>query len=533
MAEKRSYVRFLFGGGWATDFGPATDKQVADGILVLPFLKNAENVIYDFDGGPRKAPGTIRLNSSAMESGARVRGLFDAWFTGTSGSPAQHRIVHVSTKIKKDDADGTFTDIFTGVSNSSRPDYTMADDLLVIADDSNDVPRSWDASTAQNLSGSPPNFGFSFWHKNRLWAAGVNANASRLHYSPYLDATNASGRGWGHIDVQPNDGDRISAIWSHQDSLFVFKGPYEGSIHRIIGTAPTGGDAFQRIDFSNAKGMTAASQRCVFPFANDLGFVTPNGTFHTLSTTAAFGDFDQAALSRPIATWIREHVNSSVMEDVAQVVTWSEDYDIVLASLPIDSSTTNNAILMMDFRFAPVRWALWDDFTAASIVQVFDSGSANRNIVMAGSDDGFVEKHGQSTRTIAGGTGISYKVTTPHLTFGNPLVEKTLEMFSLGIQPRNDGNITAGFQRDDLAQDTVTIAQGGTSVLGTASANQFTLGTSTLGGARFVDRFRDLDDVPGEFRSIEFEVLNSVNNEDLELHSMGAIISVGSRTTEN
>ena len=115
MATDLTFIRNLFGGGWATDFGPSFDggpDQVNQ--LQVPFLVNAENVLYEFDGGPHKMPGTAKLNSAAMESGAVIKGIFDFWDTGTGSSSTQHRVVHVGTTIKKDDADGMTLEARTG-----------------------------------------------------------------------------------------------------------------------------------------------------------------------------------------------------------------------------------------------------------------------------------------------------------------------------------------------------------------------------------------------------------------------------------
>ncbi len=66
----------------------------------------------------------------------------------------------------------------------------------------------------------------------------------------------------------------------------------------------------------------------------------------------------------------------------------------------------------------------------------------------------------------------------------------------------------------------------------TTTANAFTLGTSTLGGARFVNRFFPLEE-GGEFRSIQFEVTQSGLNEDIGLHNIFAEVELGADSMEN
>ena len=59
----------------------------------------------------------------------------------------------------------------------------------------------------------------------------------------------------------------------------------------------------------------------------------------------------------------------------------------------------------------------------------------------------------------------------------------------------------------------------------------FTLGTSTLGGARYVQKYTD--EVNGEFRAIQYQITDAINNSDLEVHSIGAGIVIGGESTEN
>ena len=527
MTTRQTFIRHHFAGGWATDFGPTADVIPEGNAVAVPFLVEADNVVFEFDGGPHKAPGTSKLNSSALESGADIKGLFDYWITGTGFAPAQHRICHVGTTIKKDDADGSFSDIFTGLEADKVPDYTIFDDILIIASDSTtDVPKSWDGSTAQNLAGSPPNFAFSEVHKNKIWAAGDASNPSRLYYAVSLDPEDWTSGGSGTIDIDPDDGDRITGLVSHKNELWIFKGPYKGSIHRITGSAPTGSDPFARKTF--IEGIGCIAHNTIFRFGDDVGFMWSDGTIHSLAATAAFGDFNEAALSRPIHNYFREHLTFNRLTH-AHAVNWT-DLGIVLFAIPIDASTQPNMILAMDYRFqGGVRWSKWSSFsdTALCLASVIDSASSNRRIVMAGGTDGFVRKYGQATKSIDGDSSISYKVTFPHLNYGEAIRMKIMCGGAIGFQPHNTGSVTFGWTRDNNAQQTKAVAQGGAVGLDT-----FVLGTDALGGANFVDTFFETEE-GGEFRSIQMEISNNVNNEDVEIHSVSNILEPGSWSLEN
>lgn len=530
MATGIRTVRHLFGGGWATDFGPTADVSVDQtGKVLVPFLIDAENVYYELDGGPHKIGGTEKVNSSAVGSGGIITGLYDFWRQGTGGSPTRRRILHVGTTVLRDTDDGVFsTTLFSGLESGRVPNYDTFDDILIIASDSTvDVPKSWDGTTAQNLAGSPPRFSFSTHHKGRQWAAGVYSAPSTLYYTAAYDPEDWAGSGSGSIQIDPNDGDMITAIASFKNELWVFKGPNKGSIHRITGSSPSD---FAVVPFVRS-GLGACWQNAVFQFKDDLGFVSQYGTIHSLQATAAYGDFNESALSRPIHKWIREHMNYNRLRYI-----WAVDdpmQGFVLFTMSIDASSQNNAILMMDYRDwpqRPVRWAYWPAYEAGSMNLFVDSNGLRR--ILLGGNDGFVRRTNISARSIDGSTAIAAKVTTPHLNYGDPMVMKTIYRASVGIAPRGSYNLTFGWTRDDNAQQTQTVAQGGGDVLGPASSDAFTLGTSTLAGAQFVDRYMELEE-GGEFRSIQYQVTQSGVNEDLELHSISASIKSGAVSTEN
>src|SRR3990167_4074863 len=153
MASKKLIVRMLFGGGWASDFGPNMNVNPdAAGDLIVPFLTDAENVFYELDGGPHKIGGTTKLNSSAVASGAEIMGLFDFWRMGTGGTGTQQRVLHAGTVIMADAADGTFANIATGKTDNAVPCYTTFNDKLIISSDvAADTPLSYDGTTASAL----------------------------------------------------------------------------------------------------------------------------------------------------------------------------------------------------------------------------------------------------------------------------------------------------------------------------------------------------------------------------------------------
>jgi hypothetical protein len=62
--------------------------------------------------------------------------------------------------------------------------------------------------------------------------------------------------------------------------------------------------------------------------------------------------------------------------------------------------------------------------------------------------------------------------------------------------------------------------------------NPFILGTSTLSGSKFLDRFFSLEE-GGEFRSIQFQLLQAGLDQDIAAHSLFAEVELGADSTEN
>lgn len=533
MPSKSQHIIHRIGGGWATAFGPSAFAPIGqDGVVNVPFLVDAENIVYALDGGAKKHGGTEQINGTVIVSSSTVlKGGFEYVRFGTTGSVSRHRMIYASTLVLRDDADGTFTNLITGLESGKVPHFSQFDDLMIFASDSeSDVPQSWDGTVQQALAGTPPNFAFSIPHKNRQWAAGVRSTPSRLHYSANVDPEDWEGSGSGTIDIDPDDGDEIRAIASFKDELWVFKGPNRGSIHRITGSSPTD---FARKNF--VTGLGAVGQNTLFRFADDLGFMWSDGSVHTLKAVDAFGDFRLAALSTPIDPWIEEHVNKARLKH-AWAATSSKKGRVVIA-LAIDSSTNNNAHMVLDFRFNPPRWSLWNSYESSCVFSVVDAQDNDELAIFSGGNDGRVRRTDIATKAIDSSNAISYKLTFPYLDYGLPYNFKTIGEASLGIRPGGAYNLTLGWTRDDGSQQTQTVVQGGGDVLAvdqipTPSTGAFTLGTSTLGGARFVDRFMSLE-TGGEFRTIQYQVQQTTAFQDAEVHSIGATISGGADSTEN
>ena len=527
MSSNALYPNVFFGGGWATDFGPTVPGLRPDdnGNMILPFLWEAEDCLFELDGGPHTMPGTARLNSSALDTGGtRIKALYDYWTQGVGGSPTQRRVLFVGTAVYGDAANGTFSSLKTGLTADAVPHMSQFDDILILANDNSaNVPMSYDGTTFQDLAGSPPNFSFSVKHRNWHWAAGVDAAPSTLYYSDQLNPELWTGGASGSISIDPNDGDRITGLVSHKGELWVFKGPYKGSIHRISGSSNS---TWARTTF--AEGVGAVWQNSIFKFRDDIGFLWSDGSIRSLAATEAYGDFSESSMTVPIQRYLNNSLNFTRLRHAWAVTDSSGRRTIVL--LPVNGSSQNNVGISIDFRFTPPRFSKLPSLNYACAANVIDSAASNRPQIFLGGHDGYVEKWGQSTRARPASTVLNYKVTTPYLDFGVPHRTKTLAGIGINMMPKNTDNIDTRWRRDGQTVQSMNIAQGGQAVLGGTSG--FVLDTDMLADDRFLIRWGDAE-TGGEFRQIQFEFRNSTLNSDTEIHSFTPIVEPGGVSTEN
>ena len=526
MAQQQTqFITHRFGGGWSTDFGP-TYYGAPDGTtMMLPWLNTATNCVYEFDGGPRKAPGTNRLNASVIEASQTVTGIYDYWRLGTGVTPAQRRVVHVNDKIYHDGGTGSFASIKTGLEVGVVPQYSTFNDLLIIGSTSaTDVPFSWDQSTFQNLAGSPPRFSFSIKHQGKQWAAGNWSVPYRLYYSVTGNPEDWAGVGSGSIDIDPGDGDRIVGLFSWKNDLWVFKGPNKLSIHRISGATPS---TFARVTF--IEGISAANQSCIFPMGDDVGFVSPRGTMHSLKATSSYGDYNQSYLNYPILTWCRDNMNQNLYPLWQACTDHLHGYTLI--SFPIAGTTTNTRTILLDWRFMASgepypRFALWDFASFASMAYCIDTNNKPR--IFAGGYTGYVFRLDQVDR-VHESTTIAYDIQTPNLSYGSEFMLKTISAVGIGHASKNTNAATFAWSIDGQTEQTQTFTQAaGGFILDSSDLD----GTDLLGGANWSQKFLELE-TGGIGRTMQYRITENNLSSDIEIHNIGAAVTPSGYSTEN
>ena len=502
MPSRRHIISLPFKGGWATSVGPQAGE--------VTHLMRAENIYYELDGGMHKIPGAALLNSTQLTEGSvTVMALFDYWKSGTSWTPTQKRMCYAGTNILKEDLDGVWDSLKTGLEANKVASFTSFNDIAIWSSTSTvDVPQSWDqaAATTSNLAGSPPNFAFAVPHRNRVWAAGVAANPSRLYYSVADSGEDWTGAGSGSIDIDLNDGDDITGLASHKQRLWIFKGPNKGSIHYITGSSPTGTDAFARIPF--VKGIPCVAHQTIVEYLNDLAFVSARG-IHSMSATEQFGDLKEGFLSFPIQSYFTDEVAVGSL-NLCQGVN-HRSRGALLWTVRQSGQTQNNRVLAMDYRFTPGRFSLLTSYNAASLMVGLNS---SKPTLYSGGYSGYVLQHDQSNRNI-NNAAYTATVQLPFLHYDHPDLMKQTAQLRIGIAPVGTSSITIQWQNDDEPAASTTVTQSSGAVLGGTTG--FVLDTDVLGGASYIQRYVQ---PPGSYRVQQLTFSQGGLNEDMELHEV-------------
>ncbi len=550
-------ITHVVDGGWATDFGKNVYVSPQEGELRIPWLAQCENVKFYPDGSFGKYPGLYNLYTAPIKSpasstnlveGSQARLLYNyirmgSSLTGTSKSLAivgsfLYDITNAPESIVQvGDVLPTATSVFH---------MTTFNDLLIIG---GSTPKSWDQTTFQTLAGTPPAFGFSTHHAGRHWAAGNASAPSRLYYSAVGNPEDWVGAGSGSIDIDPGDGDAITALLSWKKELWVFKGPHRLSIHRITGTTTSD---FTRTPFIN--GISAAGPNAIFSVGDDFGFWSPRGSCHSLTATDAYGDYSQSYLNYPILSWCRNPTNISAgyytkawqtVTDRAQNITYSilNNHSLL--------NPQNSVVLLFDWKFRNesnpypriIKLTLGYMSTVGMLPALFNNTTL---VPTFGTWDGLIKQELEETAPYytnggsqtGAGTAFSYRLQSPALTYGPSYYTKTIHGLGVdfvdnqaGLVKTIQGNLELSVGGRQFPTQTITFNHDGFVGLGT-----FVLGTDQLGDLGDSTQFSE--NIAGESTAFTYtlvdnsSVAQSLYSVDTRVNHFSALIAPSGSSME-
>jgi hypothetical protein len=447
--------------------------------------------------------------------------MFDFWVAGVGGSFSQFFVATTSdSKVYNFGTGGTASDI-TGaatIGSNAMPIFVQARDLLTLWFDDASTPLQWTGTgNVATLASGAPSARTAAFHLNRIFAAGTNANPSRLFYSSSVSATDWTGSDTGSFDIDPEDGDRIVGLMSYKRKLFVFKGPNKGSIHVLSGTAPTGGDAFSRTLLM--RGLALQSHNSMVEVGDDVLFMSQYG-IHSLVATDRFADFQESLATRFLMGYFRELLNRNRLNKV-----WGVNYaskGMVIWTVSAIGTTANAQAFGLSYiRRAEegIKPFIWNRTCQSAAIRI-NPTTGNKELIF-GSNNGFILREDVADRNIETSTAYTVRLQTPQLILGlqdamgsqrfdQPV---TLHRLYLRTRPTGTHNITVALQRDDQTPESYNFSQGTTGfILGTSR-----LGTGVLGGGNLQV---GIADIVGECRSVSMDITQGGLNEDANIYEI-------------
>lgn len=470
----QEFLLLPWDGGLNTSLDP--------GVISPKQLTKAEHCVFATNGARSRRDGINYNWDDAATGTERLLGGIDFWF-GVSNEKDQ-TIVTVSDDKKfysYDPGAGTRTEItdIGSAWSSSITDVSLLvfDNKLLLAatgGTSNSI-KYWDgASDIDDLGNNSPAASILQEHLGRVWTNDLS-NPDRIHYSQTHDLTQWGGNGdSGALDVGVGDGDPvgITAIFpSFQGALFVAK---KTKLYRVSGTTPedfTVTLVSSGIGCISQNAQASVDQTDVF-FASDRGF-------HSLATTASYGDFTSQYVSFDIQkTFLEKFPHSQRPFIKAAYIAELNSVAFAVTDRQFTPNQNNNCVYL--YNISLKSWYLWPDVPAQCLFMVQDS---DKKRMYVGTN---ISRLAQTQTGLPYDTleddsqqAIGFDVKSGVLFLDqNPYSLKRFHRFGLIYQPQGANTLIVTLQIDNYAPQVLTYdAVGSQFLLG----ETFILGQTPLG----------------------------------------------------
>lgn len=495
----------VIGGGWNTEKNYSSQ---------IEFLRKAENIVFNLQGGIKKRPPLIHYSTVVTHS--PIYGMFDFWASGVVDSPSERLLVRIGNAFTYNNDGGDYVYIHTpSITSANIPmDFAIMGDKCVIGFAGNVQPLQYSqtTNTMPELSGCGNSWMFENY-RSHMFASGDPAYPSRVYYSTPLvhrDSIDFVKSTAGYIDVNPDDGDQVTGIKAFLDAIYIFKGPNRLSIHKITGTS--------KADFALVpvvKGV-GGFNNTIIEFGNDLAFIDPNG-IHSLSASVDFGGVNEAFLSAPIQTYWNGLRHNYLNK--ASAIHLPELHSLLFA-VPLAGYTTNQVVIGYDYLTSNIdgskgRWFIWPSISANTMI--YRNKDGRQKIYFGTKDYGVnVLDVDSSTFSDYGTKAYTGLILTPYF-YGEGLdIVKQVEELGLAIKPTITSNITGTLMIDSFADQVFYFNQSGEGGrLGT-----FILGTDRLGNDRIKIVYPTTGRPEGMGRSLSLQLENSALGANMEIYQI-------------
>lgn len=494
--------------GLITDLPPT---QIPPNALI-----RANNISFD-KGLLEKAPGSLRYNDTALDSGANIVALADWW-----PDTVKQRLIAVTDtgKIFRDIGDREFsggTAIATGLGNltpncqfvaggnetASRNRklflFTFGQSQIQVLD--GDGTAFADISTPA-ADWTTPNFPKTGTiHRNRLWAfMGQRSYASNTGDHENFTSSFLTD------SVFPGEGGDIRGCFVFKGRLFCFKDG--GYVYYLEDSDADSSNWFWRKLASN---FGLSSVNGIAEVLNDMIAGNTTGGLASYAATEKLGDVESADLLRLAEIDEYYRANYSFAGVPEQHVLYYPAKKQFFLTTRTKYGPTNDALMVIDFNKESPRFSFWEKDSAQCLALRKDQNGIERPIY--GGTDGFVYKMDMEDRLVntSAYTG-EFKTAHTDFRFAEPSLagkKKHFDFLTLEFVPQGQWNATVDVYIDGKFIETLTFEQ----KIRTDGLGSFTLGSDPLGREETQSIRRQLH---GTGNSISLHLKQSGSNQNFQ-----------------
>lgn len=406
-------------------FGGGMDAYQRQTLLAPNQSNYLENLIIRDNLEPRTRPGADTLGA-ALSVGNALQGLIYFDINGTEqliGAANQHfyRWEGANWTAMSGANELVLSDaalIFEGAQGVDKVLFTDGTLPMQTWDGAN-----WSASLGSTPNDPPVGATILCWHTGRMFASGK----ATLPDTIWVSARLAYGAGsWNSVQrsfrVGGGDGDPIKALASLQG--FVLAVLKENSIW-LVSTDPRnepGDFSVQQASESLSYGIGCVGKKAWCLYGNDLFFMARDGVRSIQRMQAAANQYQLSApVSEPLQPFI-DRINWTY----AHKICFQKFKELVLISVPLDSSTVNNCVFVWNGRLG--CWlGLWTGWTPIAWAMTRFNGNVR---LVLGENTGLVRQWKEYADTTADATytedtvEIVSKLWTRAMLFGEPVNDK-------------------------------------------------------------------------------------------------------------
>lgn len=493
--------------------GTPADYLVTAGAILTITTTTVSNDTITYTGGSSLNEANTATSGLTLKRSQPYIALHDYWRTDSS-YVKQQLIVAISDqgKIFTYNTDGERLEITKHSTATSyattitRCHTEVFNERLIIAFDGlGNTPKMFhpetDADEYFDLTGSPPDFSIMREHLGRLWTDQKD-NKDRLHYCETGNHAKWLGIGdSGALDISPGDGDPLglqTIFPPFKGVLFVAKSQKN---YQISGDSP---ENFQVIPVSN--GVGSVSHKAVVGIDLDDIFYASTKGFHSIQTTANYGDFAGTFLSQKIQNAFNSWNQGRLRNTQAAYI---PGLNSVAFSIAANGQSAQSDLWF--FNTMVKEWYRWPDISCQSIAAVL---IGNERKLMVGTANSRLIETQNGERSDFTDTPFLFRVKSGTIYADqSPMTMKAFKSLSCLFRPLGDFTFTVKFKIDNHSPQAFSFAQTASgAILGTT----FVLGTSILGTDNTFAPFTQTLDGLGRGFSIEIE--SSGSGDEIEMY---------------